>query len=142
MSPDEILPPGDLIELTKHLSAIELFIIISAISSLFVATAYPVVKMIQNFTSEKNTDVKRNEAEELLYTHLIEQIVALKEELDNSIKENRKLWDQIRELEKRTSRLEILKSDYDILKKLIREKDAEIKEKTLEISRLKILTEK
>jgi predicted RNase H-like nuclease (RuvC/YqgF family) len=144
MNPAEILSHSkELTEATQHLSTVELFVIISALSSLFVATAYPVVKMIQRFTAENKTDVKRSEAEELLYQHLIEQIGCAKKEVEETAKENRALWDQVKELQIRTSRLEALRADYELLKKLIEEKEIELKKREEEVIQLKkMLTEK
>lgn len=133
---DVIKQGSEVLGNTRSYNALDVFAIISTISVLFVATAYPVVKMIKKFTSEKDTDIIKNEAESLLYGHLVDQITETKEELDRTRKENKQLWDIIKKLETRISRLETLRTEYELLKKILNSKDEEITNKDKQLSDL------
>jgi cell shape-determining protein MreC len=120
----------------QNFSALNVIVIIVTISILFVATAYPVVKMIKRFISDKDTEITKSEAESLLYAHLVEQITETKEEFNKSRSENVQLWEIIRKLEARISRLEVLRAEYELLKKILASKEAEIVTKNSQIANL------
>lgn len=132
---DVLTKSVDVLAKTQDFSISSVLIIIVTITTLFVATAYPVVKMVKRFVSDKDTAIMKSEAESLLYDHLVEQITETKEEFNKSKTENLQLWEIIRKLEARISRLEMLRAEYELLKKILAAKDLELatKDKQIEV---------
>ena len=88
-----------------------------------IAIATPIVKMIQKTNSETNTVINKNDTESYLYQHLKEQIENQKRELDRAKEENTRLWEMIKGLEARLSKLEHIERNFDELKLKLTAKD-------------------
>ena len=104
-----------------------------------IAIATPIVKMIQKANSETNTVINKNDIESYLYQHLKEQIENQKRELDRAKDENTRLWEMIKGLEARLSKLEHFERNFEELKVQLLDKNAIIDRLQLRISELELL---
>jgi predicted RNase H-like nuclease (RuvC/YqgF family) len=115
----------------------ENFVVISGIVAAVAGIVWPVIHVIRKINSNELAAVKRNEAEITLYQQLKEQLEINKRELDEALRENRRLWDIIRDLEARLKRVEQIESNFEKLRRKLDEKDTIIRERDLEIDSLK-----
>lgn len=141
MNGQEVLnsPAGDVIVTAVTHPMASIAGVVAAIA----AIVWPVIQIIRKFDSDKSAAIRRNDAEITLYEHLKEQIETNKKNLDDALRENRQLWETIRDLGLRLKAVESIEANYERLRKKLDEKDDIIAQKNSEIKSLqKDLAEK
>lgn len=136
--------PSDTIGIVSSLASseisanmIEIFVAVGGIVAAIAGIVWPMVQVIRKFNSDKDAAIQRNEAEITLYEQLKEQLETNKRELDEALRENRRLWEIIRDLESRLKKIEEIEMNFDNLRQKIEEKDQIISMRDSEINNLK-----
>lgn len=138
MTPDPISTATSTITSSGlNISVLEHLAIVAGIVAAFAGIVWPMSMVIQKFNSDKDASVKRNQAEITLYEQLKDQLEINRRSLDDALKENRRLWDIIRDLESRLKRLEQIEMDFEGIRRKLDEKDLIISQRDSEIGDLR-----
>ncbi len=115
----------------------ESFIIIGGIVAAAMGIAWPIIQVIRKFSSDKDAAIRRNQAEITLYQQLKEQLEINKKNLDEALRENRRLWEIIKDLQSRLEKIEQIESNFEKIRRKLDHKDMIISQRNAEIAELR-----